>query len=928
MKKYFFVVTTLCLLMVAPAGLYGQGGLLDDNFGIHGKIITDFPVKGRDFGYAIARQPDGKLLVGGYAFSGGDFDYSMVRYWPDGTVDPSFGVNGTVFSGLRSNDYLQDIALQSDGKIVIAGYRDQNDGYYINKEIVIARYLANGTFDTTFNAEMIFDMCWLAYATSVIVQPDGKIVVGGYTKCFSNKYLLVRYLQNGDLDNSFGDNGKIETLIGAEGGYCYDAVLQPDGKILVAGNAYISITNSAFAIARYLPNGTLDASFGSAGIVLTDIQPSSDRINALALRPDGRIVAGGYSYISNQTIIALAQYHSDGSLDAGFGTNGTFISPVGELNAWILDMKLLPDGKIVASGVMNKNSGSGEISAYRFMPNGAWDTTFSPEGIGGVAGMVINEYATGLRLILLPDGRTILAGGVSSGLNSDFLMVKFDEKGDPDTDFGFDGVVITDVGTSGASAMTCAIQPDGKILVGGNMSNGNSYYALARYLPDGFMDNSFGNNGLVFSDVGYLNLEDWVLALATQPDGKILAAGYSGSANSYSVSLARFYPDGRIDSTFSQDGKVITSLSQEDDVAHSIYLLPEGKILLAGLTTNGSTQYFALVRYLPDGNLDMSFGTGGIATYTLITGGYQIMKGIAIQPDGKIVLAASYGYSSDPGVVIVRMNADGSPDNSFGVYGRVVTNFEDIIYMYSFVQQSNGKFLMAGYLVNSFWTYDIALARFLPTGVLDQSFGDGGIVITAADDIDLLMGTSCALQADGKIIAGGLAASLEEESIDFAVARYLPDGSIDMDFGVDGMVMTDFDGAWDGINAIAIQPDGKIVAVGESFRGDDRSIAIARYLPGLVIGALDFSVDDHSVLVYPNPIRSSTTLEYTLVAEDQITIRLVDAEGKAVQTFVAQAFQSAGDYRHNILIPEALPSGWYSLVISGKNGQLAIKVVK
>ena len=379
--------------------------------------------------------------------------------------------------------------------------------------------------------------------------------------------------------------------------------------------------------------------------------------------------------------------------------------------------------------------------------------------------------------------------------------------GDLDPSFGSGGTVITSFGGADV-ASAVAIQTDGKLVVAGRTNiAGNTVFALARYNPAGGLDPTFGTGGLVTTDFGST---DQAFAVALQGDGKIVTAGRRGS----DVIVARHNADGSLDTVFGSNGRVITNFGATEQ-ALALVLQPDGKIVVAGRTNkpgpNGNFD-FALARYESGGALDNTFGALGLVT-TDFGGSVDRAFAMALQPDGKLVVAGD----SDANFALARYNSNGSLDASFGSAGKVITSFGGIDQASAVTLQPDGKIVVAGQTDTGI-SIDFALARYMPDGSLDGAFGSGGRVTTnftgSSDDV----GSAVALQSDGKIVVGGASNG------NFALARYTPGGTLDTAFGTAGTVTTNLGGE-DALHALALQPDGAIVAVGESA---DR-FALARY---------------------------------------------------------------------------------------------------
>ena len=347
--------------------------------------------------------------------------------------------------------------------------------------------------------------------------------------------------------------------------------------------------------------------------------------------------------------------------------------------------------------------------------------------------------------------------------------------GAPDATFGSGfGTVITPIGSGTDVAYSLALQPDGIIVVAGACSNGTDYdFCLSRYLASGALDTSFNSTGKVITAIGSGN--DGAYSLALQPDGKIVVAGSCLNGSTYDFCLARYVASGALDLGFNDTGKVITAIGSGTDAAYSVALQPDGKIVVAGRCFNGTHTAFCLARYVASGTLDVSFNSIGTVITAIGNGGSggsggDIARGVALQPDGKIVVA---GYCA------------------------------------------NGT------------TYDFCLARYLASGTLDLSFNGSGTVITpigSGDDYAI----SLALQPDGKLVVVGVCSN--GANSDFCIARYLANGTLDTSFSGTGKVITPVGSSDDYAYSVALQPDAKIVVAGYCSNGANLDFCLARYL--------------------------------------------------------------------------------------------------
>jgi uncharacterized delta-60 repeat protein len=303
-----------------------------------------------------------------------------------GVLDPSFGEDGIVSTnfGPYAVAAINDLALQPDGKIVVAGYAETGEMY--NFDLTVGRYLPDGSLDAAFGAGGIVmtDITSFDSAFAVVLQVDGKILAAGVTNDDDNNVMdgmvLVRYNPDGSLDTEFGDGGVVLGIFGA-GTDAKDLALQTDGKILVAGSTYIEVGKQSiqvFLLARYNTDGSLDTSFDGDGWVGTIFGYDDDNATSLAVQPDGRILVGGASRQGGQRYYALARYHPDGSLDTSFAEQGKLVSQ--EMQCQALPsyaMVLQPDGKIVAvCGIEIRR-----LLLARFNTDGSLDSGFGKAGL-------------------------------------------------------------------------------------------------------------------------------------------------------------------------------------------------------------------------------------------------------------------------------------------------------------------------------------------------------------------------------------------------------------------------------------------------------------------------------------------------------------------------------------------------------------------
>jgi uncharacterized delta-60 repeat protein/uncharacterized repeat protein (TIGR01451 family) len=350
--------------------------------------------------------------------------------------------------------------------------------------------------------------------------------------------------------------------------------------------------------------------------------------------------------------------------------------------------------------------------------------------------------------------------------------------GDLDTTFDSDGLVTTDFAGSIDEAFAVAIQGDGKIVAAGFVvvSDGTNDFALARYNADGSLDTTFDGDGKVTTD--FAGSSDQAFAVAIQGDGKIVAAGFAHVSGTNDFAVARYNAAGSLDTTFSGDGKVTTDFAGGHDLALDVALQGDGKIVAGGGAFVSGAEDFALARYNAAGSLDTTFDGDGKVT-TDLAGGTDEADAVAIQGDGKIVAAglAFVSGTFDFDFAVARYNADGSLDTTFDGDGKVTTDLAGSIdEAFAVAIQGDGKIVVAGRAVVS-GTDDFALARYNSDGSLDTTFDtDGKVTTDFASSNEQAHGV--ALQGDGKIVAAGYA--FVSGANDFALARYQSKGTADL----------------------------------------------------------------------------------------------------------------------------------------------------
>lgn len=391
----------------------------------------------------------------------------------------------------------------------------------------------------------------------------------------------------GDLDSTFGSGGLVTTDFNSGPDLIRAMALQSDGKIVVAGQTYASETTSFnFALARYQTNGTLDTSFAGTGKITLDFFGLTDQAYAVAIQTDGKIVVAGTARTTaNNSSFALARFDSSGNLDTGFGTGGKVTTSISGNIDEIHGLTLQTDGKIVAVGAGNALNFNSNIALARYNTNGTLDTSFGGSSTGIVLTDFGGGYDQGNAILMLAGGKFLVAGRSEPGADSghyEAAVLRYNSDGSLDSSFGTAGKKTNRIGDADYG-YAVAVQPDGKILLGGTTTPGTDQLAgdnfvIYRFQTDGSLDLSFAGVGFVTTNI-YGNSVDELRGLAVQSDGKIVALGRA----TQDFAVVRFNSDGSL------EAKVKLDPFGFDDDGQAIALQSDGKIIVAGTISTAAT---------------------------------------------------------------------------------------------------------------------------------------------------------------------------------------------------------------------------------------------------------------------------------------------------------------------------------------------------
>lgn len=412
------------MVMGLAANMCSRAQTLDPSFGNGGLVETYFGQYVDSRVHDMLLQPDGKIIVCGTTYVN-SFDFMMIRYLEDGAPDASFGENGKAFIDFDNlNNYGLGYALQSDGKIVIAGY-SATPNY---ESVSIARINSDGTIDTSFGVNGIIYQttgAYECYGSDVVVQPDGKILVAGHGNYppQGEDFFLARYLDDGSLDTSFDSDGKVENINDLSSGTQPVMTLQSDGKILISGMGSVA-GQQHYCTIRFLDNGSLDNTFSEDGIQLTLVPGDYNWPGNIAVQPDQKILIAGYSGPWQYEHFSMIRLDTGGNLDADFASGGIFTHSINQGLDYFQDVLIQPDNKILACGYTISGDGSYDFVAMRLNNDGSIDTSFGESGVLNQAFSFTESRA--IAMAIQPDGKLLIAGDAPDFTNHHTAIARYD----------------------------------------------------------------------------------------------------------------------------------------------------------------------------------------------------------------------------------------------------------------------------------------------------------------------------------------------------------------------------------------------------------------------------------------------------------------------------------------------------------------------
>jgi len=868
-----------------------------------------------------------------------------ISFAQPGTLDPTFGAGGEVnLHPYFADEQAEDIAVTTDGKILL-----------LAKQNYLLRLKGDGTLDTTFGVQGKLNILQdddYVYASAIEIDSANRILVfAEYDFFYIVGDYVYRLLPNGSTDTTFGEGGEILTGIKHGNRALF---LQSDGKIVVGGapeNDYDPVAN----IERLTIDGSPDSSFNDNGM---NVIPGFENSYVFAInqQSDGKLLATGHGDSS----MFVARFNMNGQPDSSFDDDGLAIFSGNGIMAG-QDVVETSDGNILVVG-HRETAEESSLLCWKLLPNGTLDSSFGNNGIDTLYAGGENNFAW--FVYANADSTAIVGGTIFDGEHYFPVLYRLRSNGSLDSSFGMNGMEGKTFTCGKSIQMNGVRTADGKILFcGTGFDNGNNYVSVSQLHPDGTIDSSFGNNDLVSlttdsSDYNATSGECLVLN-----DGKILI---TGSANDYDLIFFRLSADGTIDSTYGHNGYYLPNQQLENSYgliasdSSSIYFLQNAlpyrlgveDLAFPAVYSNAAT---ILHKFHADGSPDSSFGVNGIINLRFSNFQSNGCTDLAIQTDGKLLVAgyetpsASYNY-----VFVERLNADGSIDSTFGNNGTKIFDEHNNEYHLYITVRSDNK-INCAYIYPLNIQHYIAVSRLLPDGSFDSTFANNGsdsvwtvfwslrqfmlqadnkmLILETADTSSILRlnedgsidgtfanagilptsGFGMQLQSDQKIL------TWDEVPLTSAlINRYKNYGDVDLTFGDNGVATLTGEFSSGSPYSLRLQPDGKILFTNSNYP----NFYVARLLNDIGL-SVNEPVAFSTLKVYPNPVSDQLIVSNHFSSDELTTISINDIIGKKVWNEVGKF---SGDYF--TLSVQDLTPGIYMITVQTENNSETTKFVK
>ncbi|UXR63525.1 hypothetical protein EZJ49_10605 [Bdellovibrio bacteriovorus] len=709
---------------------FRPNGIPDSTFGKNGQASVGYYSA---FFSQIALQDDGRVLLAGSAFTRSyTRDGLVVRLNTDGSVDESFADKGFYIFDNGGTEEFFDMKILGDKTICAAGLADlgavvacvnpdgspqtnfanagklelgdgneitsfavdDSDNLYLfrykiqaDTSLKIHKVNSAGAPDTGFDGDGVLEISEAGvdlFAGILQLQNDGKIILAGYE---DSEIILIRLNADGSVDPSFSGDGKTKLNLGAPA-RPEDMVLDSDGRIYIATNIPDGDSFGEMSVVRMLTDGNLDLSFNGTGVKSYDIAgPAGTQAFGIVLRDGGKIlIAGGVYADLNKSF--LWQLNSDGSVDSGVFSSGSYIEILGNNSDEALAVQKTSDGSLVVLGDLIDAEGNVKTYVSKISATGSYDSSFGTEG---TAIIPVHKFPAAFKV--LSDDRIAIL------LEDEIYMLT--PKGALDTSFAGDGSLTVDLGLGDHILRALTELPDKKILAVGSGYDVDDRVIAVRILPDGTFDATFDSDGKWMYDFGVGN--DVAYAVEITSSGDYLIAGELSQGGARDLFVACLKADGSFNTSFASAGFFTSDPTGSEELFRGLRVDSQGRPLVLGRRLSYPNDTIIL-RLTPAGTLDSSFDGDGLKTLLATAGAVQA-ENLLLQDDGKILIGgkALNVATDEMEPALVRLNTDGSIDTTYGVSGTAVLPIvKNELYtdsaIYSLTQGSNGEVYVAGHL--------------------------------------------------------------------------------------------------------------------------------------------------------------------------------------------------------------------------------------
>lgn len=802
----------LVVLAVFPMIAVAAPGALDPTFGNGGTVRRNISVApADDIGQFMLRQPDGKIILEGTcATEEGVLRTCMVRYLANGSLDATFNGTGKLVTSLDSmcSWHVAGVSLNSKiygfGQCGVAGF--------------MTRMNDDGSLDTTFGVNGLSPLLGGMVPSAIAVQGVMLLVAGACPGSPSLSGCLQRLTSDGQLDTTFGGTGTATSRVGG-------SIALNANKIVLAGSCANPLTTS-ICVTQFLADGALDQTFSGTGSGVYSIAIGNHTVVGVLLDGD-RIVVGAACGASpalsgGPNLFCAARIAASGLLDTSFNGNGAVTLLIAQ--PYNIASGIALDGsRIVIAGGCTYNPE--HMCLARFNADGSLDTTLNGSGIVVVGSFVATYSSTTANAIQVDGAGIILGGSCRDQSDWDLCVVRLTQSGALDFSFNGTGRAVTPLGEAPRRDILTALtrHADGKIAAVGFCNIGTAEYfndqlCVAKFNTDGSPDTNFKGNGRAFTPLGGISR---AAALVTVGD-KMIVAGSCTAVNEYNYDfcVVRYLANGELDTSFNGTGVVKVDFGGGHDYPTAMLVDGTRILVIGSCNFSGDAIYrFCALRLNENGSFDLAFGNAGKSNNA--AWGVAADGGSVVMVNGKFyisTLCQGAGLGATRYFCTLRLNADGSPDLSFGIGGRAVTNIVAGGNLGVSAALNGGAFILAG-ICSTGSGQHACLLRVLLDGTVDTAFGNNADAVAS-----LFWETVSVVVVNGRTMLTG---SGNCGGSSFCLARFASNGMPDTSFGIGGMsVASDVPPGWGYASAIAL--DGDRVLLGGTCSSTSADFCLSR----------------------------------------------------------------------------------------------------